>query len=185
VSTPEPPDRPTQPTRPIAPPGAPTQPIPPVAPRDPVVEERVVERAAREPLIVEDLRALRRWLTLIGVLALIATGVAVWALVKVQQVDDRAADSDRVSALAAQVHVLERRVRRASQASDVARLDQRLAAKSDKVDVRALDRRLTRVEKSASSASRGGRDATTQVNTLQRRVDSLARELGRVSRRVP
>jgi hypothetical protein len=147
---------------------------------EPVVAEPVV---GPTPLLVEDLRALRRWLAALTALSVLAAAIAVYALLKANDVDDRAASRAAVVRLDDRVDGVERRLRRTSARSDVTRLDQRLAAKSDVSEVRALRRRLDRVERSAAGAARGGRTATSDVDELNRRVDALARQLGDIERR--
>lgn len=71
----------------------PSHPLPPAEP--PPDEELPRRRAGRSALIVEDFRSVRRWLVLLGVLAVAAATVAAYSLLQ----SEESADRDRVNSL--------------------------------------------------------------------------------------
>ena len=72
----------------------PPQPLP-----DPGPPER--RRRAGTALIVEDFRSVRRWLVVLGLVAVVATAVAVYALLRADDSESRAADKQQVASSSA------------------------------------------------------------------------------------
>ena len=137
-----------------------------------------------EPLAVEDFRSLRRWLVALGVIAAVATAIAVYALVQAQESEDEKADQDRVVVLERQLRSrlaqVDRRLAQASEESDVRRLQRRGA---EETDVSKLDRRLRRVEADVTDAVDTAADSGQALVRLDRRLDILARRVEALRRR--
>lgn len=154
MSTTPPPDRPTEPLRP--------------ARRAPVVQERVVEPAIDPNIVLlrleDEVRSLRSGLMIVGVIAVAALALALWALLS----DDTATT-------------------RGGQASDasVAQLDDRVDRLSRQVQnlraggVTALDERVDSLERTVNRlASRPApEDPTEEIQQLTERVDELSRDV--------
>lgn len=172
-----PPDRPTEPLAPVVPPPGP-------AVRERVVETTPVETVlAPDPLLLEDLRALRRWLAVVGTLAVIATVVAAYALLRAHDANRNSASRARVAALNGRIDRTEARLARDE--SGIRQLEQRIRGKSNRADVRALDRRIAKLQSSVSSANTRSRSNDTATQALSRRIDTLSRALGRVQQSQP
>ena len=128
-------------------------------------------------LVVEDIRSVRRWLAILGALAVIATALAVYALLQ----EGESADRSRVNQLERRLMGLERR---ASEESDVSRLERRARTKAEERDVRRLgfqlsrlDRRLRRVEGDVVDAVDAAAGAGRGISSLQDRVTGIANRL--------
>lgn len=167
MSTPPPPDRPTQP-------------LPP-ARHVPLVDERVVAPAVDLNVVLLRLEdavvSLRNWILVVGVIALAALGVALYALLR----DDSGtrgssrrglASSERVSRLDGRVDRLSRQVQgvRAGGRGD--------AVLADRVD--GLERRI----KTLADQPSGG-DSTQAIEQLSSRVDALARDVDALKKSTP
>jgi archaellum component FlaC len=177
MSTPPPPDRPTEPLRPARP--APVVQERVVAPA-PVMEERVVAPAVDPNVILlrlEDaIDALRTGLVIVGVVALAALAVAIWAITH----DDTSSGRGRsTSGLAsdARVSQIESRVDRLSRQVQDLRVDS-----GGSGDTSALANRIDSLENTVKSLSGGGGSAAaggTQqaIDELSKRIDDLATEV--------
>jgi outer membrane murein-binding lipoprotein Lpp len=170
MSTPPPPDRPTEPLRP--------QPAP-----APLVEERYVAPAADPSLVLvrlEDaIASLRTWLAIVGLLSVVALGVAIYSLVQDDSggtggsrnglaTDERVTRvNDRIDRLKSQVDS----IRSGSQPSSG-------AGAGAAGDVSALSDRVDTVERTVKSlAARPATDATQAVKELSGRIDALSRDV--------
>jgi uncharacterized protein HemX len=109
--------------------------------------------AAWRELIHDRLRSLRNGMVALGVLVVVALGVALWGLLTAQTArDERATASvSRARSLERRIDRLEAEVARAPSAADVARLEGRLqaveaTAGQAQQDTAALDDRLQRLE---------------------------------------
>lgn len=125
--------------------------------------------------IADDFRSLRTGLVLLGVVALLALGVAAWALLA----SDDNADKDRVGSL-------ERRVQGANSELDRARaqrqrktrqLERRLRTTSDESDIRKLNQRLRVVEGNALDAVDAASDSTRALSRIERRLNQISARL--------
>ena len=160
-----PPDRPTERLQP--------QPPPP-PPRPPVVEERYVAPAADPNAVLlrlEDaVNSLRTGLMIVGVIAVAALGVAIYALLK----DDDAGTATRGDAASqSRVSQLDDRVDRLSRQVQAARSE----ARSD--DTAGLGDRIEALEgtvKQLADRPAPG-DATNAVQELSDRIDDVAADV--------
>ena len=141
------------------------------------------ERVARTPaLAVEDFRSLRRWLAVVGLIALLAAGAAAFALVKWDEAEDKAADEDRLSLLE---RSLDRRIeamddRLARTGAEIDNQERRLRRAGEESDVAKLDRRLRRVENDTTDAVEAAADAGEGLTRIERRLAALGREVRRL-----
>ncbi len=137
-----------------------------------------------EPLAVEDFRSLRRWLVVLGVIAAIATAIAIYALLQANDSEDQKADRERVVVLERQLRSrlaeVDRRLGKTSEESDVRRLQRRGA---EETDVTKLDKRLRRVENDATDAVDTAADSGQELVRIDRRLDILARRVAALRRR--
>lgn len=163
MSTPRPPrrgDPDPQRTAPTAP--LPADPPPPAA--------APVPPAA--PLTIEDFRSLRRWLVVLGVIAVIALAVAIFAVSHATE----SADSSRVASLERSINrrldEMNRQI--AGERADVARADRR-----QRTQFAGLDRRLRGVESNNVKAVKAAADTNRSLITLTRRVDTLEQRVNR------
>jgi hypothetical protein len=168
------PPPPEEPTRPLRPAGAPL-------PQEPVYEREVVP-PAEDPLLLDRLRSLRSAVVLLGLVAVAALALAVYALLtKEEETDTRAgASRERVVRLADRVRELE------SEVSDRATKDS-VSQVAD--DQQSLGKRVDDVAKQASSAAsddNGGTDtqARTSINQLNQNVQTLSTSLKDLDQRV-
>lgn len=161
------------------PPEEPTRPIPPARP---VATERTVVRTEPEEMLWADvldrLGSLRTGLVVVGVIAIAALGVALWALL--DDVDEREdASRARVERLADRVDRLENRVGEAASEGGVATI---------RGGQRALQRRVqaleATVEESRAAAQDVGEVAGT-IEALQDSVDALEQRLEAVETQQP
>lgn len=145
------------------------------------------EPRAPGALVVEDLRSVRRWLILLGLIAVVAVGVAAFALIRGAESDEESADRDRVVVLERQLKQrlaqLDRRLRGTSEESDVNKLERRVRRTGEESDVRRLDRRLRRLEGDLVDAVDQAADANQGLGRLARRVDGLSRDVRGLRRR--
>ena len=122
-------------------------------------------------LTVEDFRSVRRWLVVIGILSLLGTAVAVFALVKAYEAEQQAADRERVAQL-------ERTLRaRAGEEADVARLEREVRRRAEESDVARLDRRVRQLQGQLSSIQDAAADTEGSVDDLSGRVADLTEAL--------
>ncbi len=141
------------------------------------------ESVARTPaLAVEDIRSLRRWLALVGLIALLAAGAAAFAVVKWDEAESEAADEDRLTLLE---RSLDRRIeamdeRLARTGAEIDNQERRLRRAGEESDVNNLDRRLRRVENDTSDAVEAAADAGEGLRAVDRRLDELSRDVRRL-----
>lgn len=159
---------------PTPPPDRPTEPLRPARPA-PVVEERVVAAPAVDPNVIllrlEDaIEGLRTWLVIVGIVALAALGVAVYALATDDEGDGRGTGSQTGLASDERVSQLENRIDRISRQVQDLRSD----AGSD--DAAKLADRIEALERSAPSQGSGA-EAGQAVEQLSERVDGLAEDI--------
>ncbi len=153
----------------------------PLRPREPVVREHVAEEVIDPGLLerLEDaVRSLRTALALVGVLATVALGVAIYALT---ETDDGEASRDgasreRVSRLDERVDRLSRQLQRTrardggdAEESDLRSLQQQLERRASTGEVEQLRSSLQRLQ---DSAGEGG-----DTSALEDRVDRLAQQV--------
>jgi len=155
----------------------------------------VRERTRPTPLVVEDFRSVRRWLVLLGALAILATAVAVYAILQ----NEGSADEQRVDQLEGRLDEAQQRLRRTGEESDVNKLEESNARQAEEIDVRRvssqlsrLDRRLRRVETdvvdaidTAASTGRGIERVGDRVDGVNARVTDVAERLDDVEDRQP
>jgi len=161
MSTPTPPG----PGHPQAPGDNPKQPAdPPPAAAAPV--------APAAALTIEDFRSLRRWLLALGMIAVVALAVAVFAVSHASE----SAGSGRVASLERSVNrgLDDTNHRVDAQKSDAARADRR-----QHMDSAALDRRLRAVENNNVKAVKAAADTNRSLIALTARVDSLTQKANR------
>jgi outer membrane murein-binding lipoprotein Lpp len=177
MSTPPPPDRPTEPLRrrraaPVVEPV-----VERVVPPAPVFEERVVAPAVDPNVILlrlEDaIDALRTWLVIVGLVALAALCVAIWAVTH----DDTSRGGGSRSGLASDERVtqVENRVDRLSRQVQ----DLRVAGGSSG-DTSALANRIDNLDsqiKSLSGGSAAAGGTQTAIDELSTRIDNLASDV--------
>ena len=162
-----PPDRPTERLQP--------QPLQPQPPRQPIVEERVVTSAVDTHAVLlrlEDaVQSLRTGLMIVGVIAVAALGVAIYALMKH---DDAGSGSRSGLASDARVSQLSDRIDRLSRQVQDAR-----ATTSGAGDAAALGGRVDALEKTVRTlaARPAPGDATQAVKVLSRRIDDVTAEV--------
>ncbi|MEA2131943.1 MAG: hypothetical protein QOJ85_4834 [Solirubrobacteraceae bacterium] len=166
-TTPPPPDRPTERLQPTAPPA-------PQLAYDRVVEPAAVPVATDPNLLfvrLEDaIGSLRTGLVIVGLLAVLALGVALYSLLKNDSTSSRGGASnarvtrvnDRVSRLSRQVQSL-----RSGGTSP--------AALAGRVD--ALSRSVTALRSSQASSTTAAPDPTKALQDLSTRIDDLDRQV--------
>lgn len=143
----------------------PTRPVPPARPRQPAVGGTPAPPPARtwEEELAERISTLRNWLVLLGIVTVVATGIAIYALVQANDDQPQAGSG----ATSAQLNELEDRVTELenSGASDA-------AVAQLKSDVSDLDARVQKLE----SGDQAG-VTPEQLDTLQERVADLAQQI--------
>ncbi len=136
-------------------------------------------------LAVEDIRSLRRWLVVLGLLAVVACAVAAYALIRADESESDAADKDRVAALERgldrRIAQLDRRLGQTSSETESTRRE--LRQTSEESDVAKLDRRLRRVENDLTDAVDAAAESGKGLLRVQRRLDTLSREVRRLRSR--
>jgi FtsZ-interacting cell division protein ZipA len=162
------------------PPEEPTRPIPPA--RSIATEHTVVRTESEERLwaeVLDRLGSLRAWLLVVGVIALAALGVALWALLD-NDADREDASRVRVERLADRVDRLESQVAETASEGGLAAIRDRQAALQRRVQ--AL--RVT-VEESRAAAQDVEENAAAAVEALQDSVDGLEQRLEAVEQQQP
>ena len=158
----------------------PPQPLP-----DPGPPER--RRRAGTALIVEDFRSVRRWLVVLGLVAVVATAVAVYALLRADDSESRAADKQQVAVLERTLNqrtgAIDKRLNKTSSSSETNRIERRLRNTGEESDVAKLDRRLRRVENDLNDAVGGAASAGKGLANVQRRLDRIERRIRALRRR--
>jgi len=167
--------------------GAPEPPPEPARKRE---REVVRERVSSAPLVVEDFRSLRRWLVLLGALAVLATAVAIYAILQ----NEDSADKSRVTQLERRLDDAQQRLQRTGEESDVNKLQESNARQAEENDVRRvstqlskLDRRLRRVESdvvdaldTAAGTGRAVERTGDRLDGVNQRVTDFATRLDAV-----
>jgi polyhydroxyalkanoate synthesis regulator phasin len=155
------PIRPDDPTRPV---GAPDEPGGPLWP------ERVEDQ----------LRKLKQLAAVLGLLAALATGLALYALLSDDEDGDgRGASRATVSRLDDRVDRLENRFGDTSEETDVKKLEDDLKDKANKSDVQSLKTEVADLRQAVEQAGQNdqGDDATQAVDQLSSRVDELEQQV--------
>ena len=146
------------------------------APSDPPPRERVTRSPA---LAVEDFRSIRRWLVVLGLIAVLAAGAAAYAVIKANESESEAADEDRVvvleRSLDRRIAEMDERLERTS--AEIDNQERRLGRAGEESDVAKLDRRLRRVENDATDAVEAAADSGKGLAALERRLDELSRDV--------
>jgi hypothetical protein len=172
MSTTPPPDRPTERLQPTAPP--PPEMPPPVSyarPVDPGVP------VATDPNLLfvrleDSIASLRTALVFVGILAVLALGVGIYALVK----DDGKTGTTRGAASDARVTRVNDRVSRLSrQVQSLRSGGTSPAALATRVD--ALSRSVTALRTSQASGANAAPDPTKAIQDLSTRIDDLDRQI--------
>jgi polyhydroxyalkanoate synthesis regulator phasin len=175
VSTPPPPEDP---------PEEPTRPLPPATPPPARVGvEREVAAPVEDPyrteLLLDQLRSLRTALAIVGVFAVAALAVALYAVLTKDEVSDAGAgaSSQQVADLTDRVDALEADVKTRATKNQVSQL-------SD--DVKALSGRVDKVAKQSQSAASGGTDeqARSSIDELEQSVQTLSQDMKELDGRV-
>lgn len=149
-------------------------PVDPVA-DPPPGEEPPGRRTRRAALIVEDFRSVRRWLVLLGVLAIAASAVAAYALIQTGE----SADQERVNSLERSLQDANAQLKRANRQRELERieLERRLGGTSEESDVTKIDRRLRGVERDVVDAVDAGADNGQALSGVNDRLDRLSDRL--------
>jgi uncharacterized protein YceH (UPF0502 family) len=157
----------------------PTQPL---RAREPHAREGAAPEAADAVWVARlegQVRSLKGIVALLGVLALAAIGVAVWALLSAEYDGASAAGAGRVARLDDRVDQLENEVDDVAKATDTGDFTQQLAGKADQADLQAVSDQVD--ELAAAVDASGSDDVAAQLAELQARVDALAQQLEALS----
>jgi hypothetical protein len=169
-------------------PNEPTRRLPPTEPAQPIREREVVTGHELEPAWVEEvldrLRSVRAAVALLGVVAVAALGVALWALVTQEEEGDarRGASSERVGDLEDRVDDLESEMRDAASGDAVDRLrdgQERLGERLRTVEDRADGASGAAIDDLQQDMTRLGdaiEDVGGTLEDLEQRVDDLERQ---------
>ncbi len=130
------------------------------------------------PERVEDqIRKLKQLAAVLGLLAVIATGLALWALLdNGDEEESRPASRAQVSRLDDRVDKLENQVGDASDKSDVSQLQEDLRGKANQDDVESLQSDVQDLRQAVEEAGQGD-DETQAIDELSSRVDQLEQDL--------
>jgi len=125
----------------------------------------------------------RRWLVLLGVLAIAASAVAVYALIQAGE----SADQQRVNSLERSLREANAELKRANRqrAADQRELQRQLGSTSEESDVAKIDRRLRGIERDVVDAVDAGADSGRALSRLDDRIDALSDRLTAVEDRRP
>jgi flagellar biosynthesis chaperone FliJ len=169
-------------------PDEPTRRLPPTEPAEPIREREVVTSHELEPVWVQEvldrLRSLRTAVGLLGVVAVAALGVALWALLTQEEEDDarRGASSERVRDLEDRVDNLESGVRDAASGDAVdrlregqERLDERLRAVEDQAGGPS-DGMIENLQRDMTQLGEAIEQTGETLEDLEQRVDELERQ---------
>lgn len=153
----------------------------------PEPEPPVRRRTASTALIVEDFRSVRRWLVLLGLTALLAAVVAIYALLRADDSESRSADKQRVATLERAFNqrnrAIDKRLEKKSSSNETNRIERRLQGTGEEADVAKLDRRLRRVENDLTDAVGASANAGKGLVNVQRRLDRIERQIQALRRR--
>lgn len=128
-------------------------------------------------LVVEDVKSVRRWLVALGALALIATGVAAYALIR----SEESAEKQRVERLERRVADTERQVGRAGEESEVSRLER---VKADAADLSRLNGRISQQDRRLRLTQANVVDAVDTAASTGRAISRLERRIAELSARI-
>jgi len=160
------------------PPERPTERIPPLTPTPPpLVQEHVVAPAVDPNLILVRLEdavaSLRTWLTIVGLLAVVALGVAIYGLTR-----DAGTSGGSRSGLATDKRVTRVNDRVDRLSGQVQTLRASRTGNSGGASTTALSDRLDTLESTVRTlSSRPSTDATQAVKDLSDRIDTLSRDV--------
>lgn len=172
------------PPSPADPPEEPTRPLPRTtpAPARPIDERAVavpVEDPYRTELLLDRLRSLRTALVIIGVIAVGALGVALYAVLTKEEESDTQAGASRqqVANLTDRVDALESDVKDRATKDDVNQVAD---------DVQALSNRVDKLAKQTQSADSSGTDkqARSSIDQLNTNVQTLSQNIKDLDERV-
>ncbi len=126
---------------------------------------------------------MRRWLVLLGLLAVAAAAVAAYALIQA----DESADQERVNSLGRNLREANAELAQANRERALERrqLERRLGSTSEESDIAKLDRRLRGVERDVVDALDATADSGRALSRLGDRIDSLSDRLTAVEDRRP
>jgi uncharacterized protein HemX len=140
-------------------------------PAEPVAYGDTEELLFRED-VRDRLRSLKTAVVLLAVLAVVALGIAIWALLSSQDTSDtQGASASRVSALEDQVNDLEADVKNSASKNDLQQLSKREQELAAKVD--DLDQQSTQTADDLATVSKDVQTLQQDVEDLQGRVDAL------------
>lgn len=166
----------------VPPPEPPTRRIDPAPPPAPVYEERVVEPAVApvDPNLMfvrlEDaISSLRTALVFVGVLTVIAIGLAVYAIMQANDAKDNNANG-RTGASSQRVAQLDDRIDRLSRQVQSARADA-AAARALTTRVDSLSRSVSSLRSQAGSGSAASSQVTQAMTDLDKRVTTLEQQV--------
>ncbi len=125
--------------------------------------------------LAEGLRSLRRWVALLGVLSLAALAVAVYALMRADEVDGDAADNARVATLEDRLDTVQRQLANVSSTTELRQIQSRIAGQAD--HLRRLDRQLDTTRDDVKDAEKPDEDTTKQLTDLDKRIDTLVADV--------
>ena len=125
--------------------------------------------------VLADVRSLRRWVALLAVLAVAATALAVYALLRADEVDGDAADRDRVATLEDRLDTVQRQLANVSSTTELRQIQSRIAGQAD--HLRRLDRQLDTTRDDVKDAEKPDEDTTKQLTDLDKRLDTLATDV--------
>ena len=154
----------------------------PQPPADPPPAEPPGRRSPRQALIVEDFRSVRRWLVLLGVIAVAASAVAAYALIRTGE----SADRERVNSLESSLREANTQLKRANRQRELERLEteRRLGSTSEESDVAKIDRRLRGVERNVVDAVDAAANNGRALSRVGDRVGGIADRIDRVADRL-
>jgi len=152
------------------------------SPQPPVNTPPGEEPARRRGLIVEDFRSVRRWLVLLGVLAVAASAVAAYALIQTGE----SADQERVNSLESSLRDANTQLKRANRQRELEQIEteRRLGSTSEESDVAKIDRRMQSIERNAIAAVDAAADNGRALSRVGDRVAGVADRLDGVADRL-
>jgi polyhydroxyalkanoate synthesis regulator phasin len=170
MSTVPPPEPPTRRIDPVAPP-------PPVYEERPVYQERVVDPVDPNLMFVrlEDaISSLRTGLVFVGVLTVLAIGLAIYAITQTN--DDNTNAGTRAGASSQRVATLDDRVDRLSRQVQQARADARAAqALTTRID--SLSRSVSALRAQGAGGGAAASEVTSAITALDKRLDTVEQQV--------
>lgn len=173
-------------------PDEPTQRLPPAPPAEPLREREVVTSTELDPTWTEEilgrLRSLRTAVAMVGVLAVLALGAGIWALLTQEEEGDArpGASQERVRELEDRVEALESKTEDAASQKAVERLsnqqrqlEERLSAIEDQSDGDAIKDVQADVRQLSDGLEQTGQSieqAGQSIEQLDQRVDELEQQ---------